>query len=203
MLRTRLALAIAALWIVPATARALSITVAAPATVDAGAFVDVELHVLGAPELGDFAPPSVRAFDLDLTFDASLLAYAGVSFGPFLGSPGSESIVTASELSGVVDLKEVSLLSGSALDALQPRDFLLATLTFQALGAGDAQLELTQRDLADVAGSPLAVTGPSAANVAIVPEPATAVLLAGGLLVLAERRRTRRRPSRTEIRAQA
>ncbi|HXJ33225.1 MAG TPA: hypothetical protein VMS22_04225, partial [Candidatus Eisenbacteria bacterium] len=88
MPRTGLWVAVAALSLLPAPGRALTISVSAPAAVDLGASFDVELLVLGAPELGDFAPPSVRAFDLDLTFDASLLAYAGVSFGPFLGSPG-------------------------------------------------------------------------------------------------------------------
>jgi hypothetical protein len=192
--RAVLALSIAALWIAPVTAHALSLSVTAPATVDVGSAFALELHVLGAPELGDdYGPPSVRAFDFDLSYDDSLLAYESTTFAEFLGWPGSQSIVSASDLGGVVDLKEVSLLSGGVLDASQPQDFLLATLSFEAIAPGSLLLELTQRDLSDVSGSRLAVSGSNAASIQIVPEPATGLLLAGGalLLALARRRSTR------------
>lgn len=189
MRRTRLALVMAALWIAPATGRALSISVVAPATADVGSSFDVELHVLGSPELGNYAPPSVRAFDFDLAYDAARLTYTTTTFAGFLGAPTSQAIVSDSASGGVVDLKEVSLLSSAVLDTLQPQDFLLATLSFAATAMGPAALELTQRDLADAAGARFAVSGPSAASIEIVPEPTTGLLLAGGLLALAARRR--------------
>jgi hypothetical protein len=173
------------LWIVPISARALGITVVAPTQVNVGSLFEVELRVAGAPELGSFAPPSVRAFDFDLEYDGLSLTYVATSFGPFLGTPVSQALISASEAGGVVDLKEVSLLSSGTLDALQPQDFLLATLTFEAIASGLATLELIQRDVSDASGSPFAVTGSSSASFAVIPEPGTLLLLGAGLIALA------------------
>jgi hypothetical protein len=184
MLRLACVLSIA-LCIVPTTARALGITVVAPTEVTVGFSFDVELHLAGAPELADFTAPSVRAFDFDLAYDGLLLTYVATSFGPFLGTPIVQALIAASAAGGVVDLKEVSLLSSGALDALQPQDFLLATLTFEASAVGPVTIELIQRDLSDATGSPFSITGSSAASFEVTPEPGTVLLLGTGLLVLA------------------
>ena len=66
-------------------------------------------------------PPSVGAFDLDVSFASAILSPTGVTFGSFLGIPGLEALTDFKFLPGLVDLAEVSLLSPSALDALQSK----------------------------------------------------------------------------------
>lgn len=147
----------------------------------AGDSVAVNLIV---SDLGDFAAPSVGAFSANILFDLTALSFESYSLGAFLGSAealGSVDVSTGAA-GGSVGLGEVSLLPASALDALQPASFVLATLTFSVLDLAPAQttfLELAPTALlSNTAGAALPLnTLTSAAITGSTPVNAPATLL--------------------------
>ncbi|MGH8175349.1 MAG: cohesin domain-containing protein [Steroidobacter sp.] len=150
----------------------------------------------------------VSAFDLDLLYDANLLSATGVSFSALLGAPDVDAFGGGVFTPGRIDFANVSLLTNAELLALQSDSFVLASLSFNALGAGVASLlfdALAPPGLALVGLDPFAnlpldhigaavvtVTAPTS-----VPEPGSLGLLALGLLGLLARRSPslRRAPS--------
>lgn len=140
---------------------------------------------------GVAVPPSVGAFDLDLTFDPAVLAPTDIAFGSALGDPDLfEAIVDSNVTGGVIDLSEVSLLDQGFLDALQAGgSFVLATITFEGVGAGESLLELAQADVFDGEGDLIAIDANLGSAITVVPEPATATLFAAALAALAAARR--------------
>ena len=103
-----------------------------PATGDP---VTLDLIISG---LGSGGPPNVGSFDIFVQFDASILAPSGVTFGNFLGDPGLFEALTDFQIphGDTIEVAEVSLLAGSALAALQPTAFTLATVTFSRTAPG-------------------------------------------------------------------
>jgi len=90
-----------------------------------------------------------------------------------------------------VELFELSFDLVADLNDLQAADFVLAKLTFDAIGAGMSSLTFLNVVLGDANGDPLTadlgtggVTVESAASAA-VPEPSSIILVALGLLMLA------------------
>jgi hypothetical protein len=140
-------------------------------------------------DLGAFSPDSLGAFDLFIGFDAAVLSFTGYSLGDFLGDISLFEAIDASpgESGGVVNLAEVSLLSAAVLDALQPGEFILATLNFTVnnLGAG-AETLLSfmgpNNVLADGNGVELLGNTFSGASVQGIPVPGTLFLLAAALV---------------------
>ena len=140
--------------------------------VTAGQTVNVDVGIFG---LGNFAPPTVGSFDLTAGFDPNLLLPTDVAFGPFLGDPSLFEAITAFQFSAAeVEFTEISLLSPVQLDAMQPGNFVLATLSFTALTSGTAQFQFTSGVVDDPYGQKLFV----------VPEPGSLSLLVSGLLGL-------------------
>ena len=94
---------------------------------------------------------------------------------------------------GTLNVAAVSLLSAAALDALQADPVLLASITFQALAPGSGNLLISDAELSDAlaAGIALGAFAPVPISVAI-PEPATWLPVAVGLVLLARRRRRER-----------
>ncbi len=147
-------------------------------TVFEGDPVLVNVRISG---LGDGMDPSVGSFDLDVTYDTSVLAATGVTFGPHLGD-GIESIQSFDLSSpGLIDLAEISFLfdlSG------QPANFTLATLLFDTVAPGTSPLTFTQSLVSDAFGFPLALSHVGDAEVTVmnpIPAPSAMVLFGTGL----------------------
>jgi hypothetical protein len=173
-------------------------------SVDLGSQAVVSLDISG---LGSGEAPSVGAFDIDLSFDSSILALNSVAFGdPLLGDQldlfSLGSILGAAAGAGTVNVFEISLDFADDLNLLQADAFTLVTFTFDTLSAGSSLLGLTLNALGDADGLSLDTTLTGAAvNVAAPPPPpvempepsawATYALLLVGLagLVISQRRK--------------
>ncbi len=145
-------------------------------TVTAGDSLDVAVVISGLSAGG---PPSIGGFDIEVSFDDTIVTPVAVVFGPFLGDPLLfEAFTDAVFLADIVKLAEVSLLSPTGLDALQPGSFVLATLSFDAIATGAPALSLSQAAVFDAFGNP-------------IPEPNALLIFSIGLLGLQLARRKR------------
>jgi hypothetical protein len=124
----------------------------------------VDIFISG---LGAGIPPSVGAFDLDVSFDPAILSPTGVAFGPFLGIPFVDALVDATFPPGVIDLAEVSLLPSADLDLLQPAAFPFATLFFDTLALGTSPLTFSLVIVDDAFGGKLDITTGSGSGAAV------------------------------------
>ncbi|MFT4518490.1 MAG: hypothetical protein ACI9JM_000871 [Halioglobus sp.] len=167
-------------------------------TVSNGDSLSLDIIVSG---LGDFGADSLGAFDFSIGYDTSALSFTGYSLGSLLGDLGTlEAIDGSSGDNGfAVNLAEVSLLSSLSLDALQPTEFILASISFDvldlAIGATTELALLGGAILGDSGGSSLPFTsgGPAAIEgVSSVPLPGTLLLFVSGLLGLSAQRRSQR-----------
>jgi hypothetical protein len=137
-----------------ASGATIDLSIAPPSTsVVTGQTVSFALLITGhTPGIA----PSVGAFDLTVGFDQALLTPNAVAFGTFLGNPALFEAATSSVIMpSAVNVAEVSFLSSTALDALQPATFSLATLTFTAKASGTAMLTFTGGVVDDTFGNKL------------------------------------------------
>ncbi len=160
--------------------------------VTVGSPVAVDVRVSG---LGDGTAPSVGAFDFTLTYDSDILCLISVVFGPFLGDPALfQAITTVDDTGpGSIRLVELSLLEADPvtcflcippfLDALQPANFTLATLTFDTLSIGTSLLDFSSVILSDAFGIGL-TTDIGNSSVSAVPAPSSLGMLVLGLTIL-------------------
>jgi PEP-CTERM motif len=155
--------------------------------VTTGSTVNAELVVSG---LGSAAAPSLSTFDLDVTFDDSILSFLDFTFGdPILGDQldlsSLGSITAVSPGVGTVNLFELSFDTSTDLDTLQAGSFTLGTLRFGALSTGVSAIGIAVNALGDANGDPLTaeiVGGRVAVSAAQVPEPASVLLLLAGVV---------------------
>jgi len=153
--------------------------------------------------ISDLGGEIISAYDLDLTYDPTVVDATGVTFTMALGDELFFETFNAVDLSssGVVDLAQLSLLSDAELAALQPGDSVeVATLHFDTVGAGTTHFGFVFDDFNDVKGldggvlpivedaGSITVRSPSEAP---IPEPSAAILFVAGAMLV--RRRVRRR----------
>ena len=90
---------------------------------------------------------------------------------------------------GSVELYELSLDSVDDLNNLQGPDFILATLSYDAIGAGNSPLKFSATVLGDANGDPLTATASNGSVTAdpatcSIPEPSTMLLGARGVWLM-------------------
>ncbi len=148
-------------------------------------------------ELGNFAAPSLGAFDVDVTFDASLLTPTAVTFGTELDLFGFGINPRGVSLGDPIDVFEISLDSASDLNSLQPGTFTLFSITFSADAAGTSSIDFGTILLADAAGNAFGDPTTVGGEITIrspqgaVPAASPLVLLLSGLCGLVLHRRVR------------
>lgn len=163
----------------PAHAAILTLK-SSPATVEVGDTfaVDIEVSDLGVGT-------ALGVFDVDVSFDESLVTLSGASFGTGLDVLGLGSLQFATPGVSSVNLFELSLDLADDLLALQPASFVLASLSFTAASAGSSAIGLSVNSIGDANGDPLdasivgalvTITGEST-----VPEPSSMALVLAAL----------------------
>lgn len=147
-------------------------------TVGLGSEATVDVRV------SDLLPDRLGAYDFDLIFDGSILAFDraidgfGLGFAIGLGATPAASSV------------HVSDFSFEAIDdliALQVGDFVLFSLVFDTLSLGTSALSFDQVVLGSAAGAPVVPdalnSGSITVEARVLPEPATVGLVFGALIV--------------------
>lgn len=184
------------LLLLPAGAGAVSIGLdPAAQSVQPGDAVSVDVV------FSDLGGEIISTYDLDVIFDPGVLVATDVLFTTQLGDPDAlffPEVFSDFDLStsGLVDLSQLSLLDDDMLFALQGGETVtVATIAFQALGAGTTDLEFVFDAVNDVKGRDAAVLpiDPSGASVTVegpssqspVPEPSAGLLFAVGSLLVA------------------
>lgn len=171
----------------PGRAEALSISLSTATPVIAlGQVAFVDVLVSDLPE-----GQALRAFDLDVLFDAPPLGYDSLAFDGLLGAPGAEASTSGGAVgAGAVDLAENSFLAGDALLARQPETFRLARIGLRGVALGTAALAIGPAELIGLGAAELPLAASSGLSIeVVVPEPGVAGMLALGLAALAQRRR--------------
>jgi hypothetical protein len=140
-----------------------------PQTINVGDPAVMDLIVGG---LGDFAAPSLAAFDFDLSYDPSVLTAVSLTFGNLLNL-GVLGSVQFSDLSsaGSIHLNEVSLESAFDLNNAQPATFTLATLSFTGATAGFGAIDFTFASLADEVGNVINEVALNSGSIEVVDGP--------------------------------
>jgi len=161
--------------------------------------VDVVISGLHAPDPDEI----LSGYDINISYDASMLTATGVDFGSFLGGLSDSLQDPDFTTAGLFNIFEVSFLSDLDLDTLQGDSFTLATLHFTAKTAGTSALTITNADLTGFSDlsttfpNPLTVDQYANSGVTVeprtaVPEPASWALMGAGFIAgLAHKRRQR------------
>ncbi len=139
------------------------------ATVSTGDEITLDLVVSGLDDTS-----VLGAFDIDVAFDSSVLAFGDYTLSDELGSIDNVDAEDYSggeyeDVDGLVNLCVISYLSASELLASQSDAFTLATLSFTAIADGTSAFSIDYEDL----------------SVEAVPVPSAIVLLGLGMLGLA------------------
>ena len=117
-------------------------------------------------DISDLTNDGLSAFDIDLSFDDSLLAFTGYTLGTDLVDDfwGQDDYSLGQTSSGIINISELSwLIDFSA----QPSDFILATLNFTSMNTGIANFSVAYYDLVDGNNQNILDINTETANVSI------------------------------------
>lgn len=147
--------------------------------------VDIVITGLGPTEI-------VSTFDIDISYNDSVLDLTGVTFGNLLGDPFDpiDTLVFDFPVPGTVGLFETSFLDDFTLGILQDdgdplaNSVFLASLSFLSIGVGSGGLEFTVNDIfGGLFDPPLQLSSTTGAvAVSVIPLPGAAWLMLTGLL---------------------
>jgi cohesin domain-containing protein len=167
--------------LVPA-ADALTLSVVPQAsTLNVGDTVSVDVVV---SDLVNGGAPSLGAYDIDLSFDPSVLSFASIAFGTGLSVTGVPSIIQEFALgTGFVNPFEASLEDTADLNALQAGAFTLFTITFNAGQVGTSLLSLGVNSLSNAEGAGVVADALNAGTISVVGAPAVPLPAGVWLLV--------------------
>jgi hypothetical protein len=160
----------------------------------------VDVVVSGLPE-AELGPEVVSAFDLDVLYDATVLAAIDFQFSDALGSIDIDALTSTWITPGRIDFASLSFLDTASLLSLQSvEQLVLGRLLFDAIGIGSSLLtfdtatspgaHLVGSDpfgaltLSDIGFAQISVVGPAS-----VPEPTTLWLMLSGVVLMAWSRR--------------
>ncbi len=151
--------------------------------------------------LGDGIAPSLGAFEVEIGFDESRLALSDVVFSDLLGDIGIDADASSTPSTSTVGLFGFSFLFADELALIQSDSFTLATLSFDTIAAGDANVRGISTFLSDGIGFELTLDQPiddaviTIAAPMQIPQPSVAWLALIGLLAFVRRPNQRRQHS--------
>lgn len=159
-------------------------------TIVAGDQVTIDLLIEG---LGAGLAPSLATYDLDVTFNPSVLSFVSATFGDsILGNQldlfglGNLSLLTPS--TGTLNLFELSLDAAADVNAQQADAFVLASLRFSGFAFGASPISLSVNALGAADGTSLTASVSSASVVVTAPfsapEPTTYALMLTGIALI-------------------
>ncbi len=137
----------------------------------------VDVEITGAIDL--------YGWQLDVSFDPAVINVLSTSEGTFLTSGGATTFFIGGTLdngAGLVD--DMAATRTGAIPGVNG-DGILATISFQATGAGTTAITLGNVLLSDPSAQPLTVGSLTGTSVTVIPEPGTLMLLLSGLMGLA------------------
>ena len=113
---------------------------------------------IAVSDFGNGIAPTLGAYSFDLIYDPAILAATGQPvFDAFLGDTDpfafQTDIAVDSSTAGVIGISVLSFLTSAELDAIQPADFALATISFAAIGAGSSVVDFSSVVLTDAASA--------------------------------------------------
>jgi len=168
-------------------------------TVALGDSVSVDIRV---SDLGD---DILTGFDLDISFDDSILGFDSFSFGTGLDTFGFGTINDVFDWGGgLVNIFELSFDFDEDLELFQPNDFVLGTFNFSTLSMGTSALDTTFANLSggfvfdpDLGFEVASVVQADLQSGTItVPEPGILLLFITGLLGMGILRKIKAIPAR-------
>lgn len=136
----------------------------------------------------------IGGFQFDLDFDSDILSFMSLAFGGFLGDGTLDfdqgSLQSVFPTGGQLSVFEVAL-GMDPLNYLQPDSFLLASITFNAVGLGQSGLSISNLFLSDFGFPPSGLDAQVFGGLITVterpvsvPEPSTWLLLLSGLALV-------------------